>query len=133
MLTDGWLTPAELSPEPAADARVPFVPGFVAIPDERAAGATAELEVRIGHRRTKHDRTRAVITARAPKVPEETELTPEEIVRRKLAYEEYLQDHGYRPIGDVLKQMRSEGANPDTSGARGKANDRAPKTDAPGP
>jgi hypothetical protein len=132
-LTDGWLTPAELSTEPVADARVPFVPGFVAVPAESSESATAELEVRLGHLRKKRDRTRAIAAARAPKLPEETELTPEEIVRRKLAYEEYLQDHGYQPIGDVLKQMRSDSANPDTGGARGKASDRVPKTDAPRP
>jgi serine/threonine protein kinase len=133
MLTDGWLTPAELSMEPPVDARVPFVPGFMAVPAEPAASATAELEVRMSHLRKKRDRLRAVTAVRAPKVtPEETELTPEEIVRRKLAYEEYLQEHGYQPIGDVLKQMRSDGAN-DTGGARGKASDRVPKTDAPRP
>jgi hypothetical protein len=87
----------------------------------------------MGHLRKKRDRIRANASTRAPKVVEETELTPEEIVRRKLAYEEYLQDHGYQPIGDVLKQMRADSPNPDTAGARGKASDRVPKTDAPRP
>jgi hypothetical protein len=66
--------------------------------------------------------------------PVEEELTPEEIVRRKLAYEEYLQSHGYEPIRDVLQKMRSDGTATDANGARGgKASDRRPKTDAPRP
>jgi len=67
-----------------------------------------------------------------PALPE-VELTPEEIVRRKLAYEEYLQSHGYEPIRDALQKMRSEGVAPDTNGARGKAGERRPKVDAPRP
>jgi serine/threonine-protein kinase len=54
-----------------------------------------------------------------PAKPEE-ELTPEEIVRRKLAYEEYLQQNGLKPIGEALQQMKSEGQGVEASSARGK-------------
>jgi serine/threonine protein kinase len=133
MLTNGWVTPAELSADAPVDPRVPFVPSFAAVPAERASSATAEVEVKMGHQRKKRDRFRATPPVRAVKITEEPELTPEEIVRRKLAYEEYLQQHGYQQIGDVLKQMRTDGTNPDPGGARGKASDRVPKTDVPRP
>ena len=71
------------------------------------------------------------IAAHPPK-PEE-ELTPEEIVRRKLAYEEYLQQNGLQPIGEALQNMKADGTSSEPPPARGKPGARVQKPDAPVP
>jgi hypothetical protein len=52
---------------------------------------------------------RAPVAPRPPKPEEELTLTPEEIVRRKLAYEEFLHSQHLEPIGEALQQINGNG------------------------
>ncbi|HEX4341072.1 MAG TPA: hypothetical protein VH062_34420 [Polyangiaceae bacterium] len=108
----------------AAQAKAPDTNTAAAKPanhDDPAANAAplpkwllrTNAERDLGHSsRRVHAQVRAPLAVHAQKA--EDELTPEEIVRRKLAYEEYLQQNNFQPIGEALQQMKPGGktANP---------------------
>jgi serine/threonine-protein kinase len=118
--TEGWLVPAALSKDveqPRHEAPLPSLeahPTFVPVRGDTTKGvarATAERELRrvpvpVPQRRVRPV-VRPPVIPRPPKPEEEETLTPEEIVRRKLAYEEYLRSQHLEPIGQALQQINA--------------------------
>jgi serine/threonine-protein kinase len=125
--TEGWLVPAALTKDLEAPKHAPPLPNlevhptYVPVRDDttnEVSRATTEREppaprvlrpVRPVH--PWRPVVRAPVVPRLPKPEEELKLTPEEIVRRKLAYEEYLRSQHLEPIGQALQQING-GAPP---------------------
>ncbi len=128
-LTDGWLTAWSLRVDSDTVERSADPPLF-----SPALGESGDLAQALGGQgmaRAERERRRVRRTSRAPfsaaaAAPRDPrgsddpslELTPEEIERRKMAYQEYLASHGYQPLRDVLQRMRSEGSASDSNGGR---------------
>ncbi|HVW25320.1 MAG TPA: serine/threonine-protein kinase [Polyangiaceae bacterium] len=148
--TEGWLVPAALSKDDAPSARsqplprLEVPPAYMPVRGDTTKGiarATAERERRRVPRPVIAPPARVRAVPRPPKPEEEVALTPEEIVRRKLAYEEYLRSQHLEPIGQALQQMNGGApATPPAAEATAASPPApaptappAPTTDAPGP